>query len=341
MLGDLLRLARAPLAATAIADGLAGYLLATVRSATPGIAVVDASAFARFKNVAAPAPLYPENALPVEAIHDWRPLAGALVASAALYCSGMVLNDWFDLERDRKLYPFRPLPSGRVAPSVALILGLVLMSAGVLAGFLAGGERGALVALGTAACVLAYDGLLKRSRMPGCFAMGACRAGNILLGGTIALSHSIDAEGSLRLHWPYAVAIGIYVFSLTLLSTFEDEDERGAGLGLGLFGVFAVPVALLLSLPQASRGAAFLAAHLVLVFVLALGAVQKGTKATGHTTTRWLLRGLLLLDAGAIAGSGLPLLWSAAVVVLIVPNAVGARLLFSRGRPTETPPTAS
>ncbi len=72
--------------------------------------------------------------------------------------------------------------------------------------------------------------------------------------------------------------------------------------------------------------------------VLAISALQRGTKATGHTTTRWLLRGLLLLDAAAIAGScdvsgsNYPLLAAAGVLALIVPNVVGAKLLFGKPR---------
>jgi 4-hydroxybenzoate polyprenyltransferase len=322
MLGDLLRLARAPLAATAIADGVTGYLLATVR-------------FAK-----AQGPY--RDAFPHETIRSIRPLIVAAVASAALYCAGMALNDWFDLERDRKLYPFRPLPSGRVAPWVALALGVALLAVGVGCAFLAGGEKALLVAVGTGAAILSYDGVLKRFRLPGCIAMGACRAGNILLGGTIALAQSaLGGEGAIALHVPYAIAIGLYVFSLTLLSTFEDEDEKGAGLALGFLGVLSVPVALATLLRATSYGIPFFAGHFGLALVLAATAVRKGTKATGHTTTRWLLRGLLLLDAGAIAGSGLPLLGSAAVLALIVPNVLGAKVLFSRGRPSGAPPTAS
>lgn len=314
MLADLLRLVRAPLAATAIANGLTGYLLTTARVVT----AKDGSG----------------TFLASEGLGDGRPLVLTACASTALYWAGMALNDFFDLERDRKLYPFRPLPSGKLSARFALLVGVVLLILGVGAASYAGGEKAAVVACGTAAAILAYDGLLKRWRMPGCMAMAACRSGNVLLGAAIGLAHTtLGREGASPLYVPYALAVGIYIFSVTLLSTFENEDAPPSGLALGFLGVITVPIALAVKL---TAGLPFFAAHAALAFVLAARAAAKGTRATGHTTTRWLLRSLVVLDAGMIAGSKLPLLWSFAVLLLLVPNMLGAWLLFRpRPRPAD------
>src|SRR5947209_6055996 len=53
------------------------------------------------------------------------------LASACLYCSGMVWNDYFDVEQDARERPFRPLPSGRIALRTAWLLAVALMAAGV------------------------------------------------------------------------------------------------------------------------------------------------------------------------------------------------------------------
>src|SRR5437868_8098899 len=45
----------------------------------------------------------------------WPTVVWLLLSSACLYCGGMVWNDFFDVEQDRRERPFRPLPSGRVA----------------------------------------------------------------------------------------------------------------------------------------------------------------------------------------------------------------------------------
>src|SRR5437867_1878949 len=100
-----------------------------------------------------------------------RAHAGAVVllllASSCLYCAGMVWNDYFDLEQDRRERPFRPLPSGRVTPRAAAALGAALFAAGVafaaLAGLLGEGFRPAPVILAVllVLTILLYDGVLK------------------------------------------------------------------------------------------------------------------------------------------------------------------------------------
>src|SRR5687768_15332070 len=55
-----------------------------------------------------------------------------LAASGCLYLSGMAWNDYFDRHEDAKARPFRPIPSGRVAPRTALALAAALMLAGGL-----------------------------------------------------------------------------------------------------------------------------------------------------------------------------------------------------------------
>jgi len=67
------------------------------------------------------------------------------------------------------------------------------------------------------------------------------------------------------------------------------------------------------------------------VLVLIIKMMKEGARTTGFTTTRWLLRGLLLLDAGVLAGSGLAK-WALPVVGLLVPNMLGAWLLFRKPR---------
>src|SRR5947209_11417835 len=68
----------------------------------------------------------------------WFGFVLLLLASACLYCGGMVWNDFFDVEQDRRERPFRPLPSGKVSRGAAARLGAVLLAAGVGLAGLAG-----------------------------------------------------------------------------------------------------------------------------------------------------------------------------------------------------------
>ncbi len=66
--------------------------------------------------------------------HDSWTLALLIAASSLLYIAGVVLNDVFDLEIDRKERPERPLPSGRVPLWAARLLGWKLLVVGMLLG---------------------------------------------------------------------------------------------------------------------------------------------------------------------------------------------------------------
>ena len=92
-----------------------------------------------------------------------------VLAGIALYWAGMILNDLFDLEKDRTERPGRPLPAGhiplkqaRVAGWGLLLLGIALAAAG---GYLPS-ERfevswlPAAVATLLALMIVAYDGPL-------------------------------------------------------------------------------------------------------------------------------------------------------------------------------------
>src|SRR4029077_2842965 len=97
------------------------------------------------------------------------PFLFLLLASLCLYWAGMVWNDYFDLEQDKRERPFRPLASGRVSVATARRLGILLMALGLGCAGLADLANGGLrwkalplaIALGLA--ILLYDGWLKRT----------------------------------------------------------------------------------------------------------------------------------------------------------------------------------
>ena len=109
---------------------------------------------------------------------SWGMVLLVAVASACLYCGGMVWNDYFDVEQDRRERPFRPIPSGRVSRREAAGLGGLLLLAGLVCACLAvllqnAGATGIPPALRGAPVVLVslligaillYDGWLKIGR---------------------------------------------------------------------------------------------------------------------------------------------------------------------------------
>ena len=129
----------------------------------------------------------------------------------------------------------------------------------------------------------------------------------------------------------HAIVVCTYVFALTLLSTTEDEDAGAGALLPGFVGALAAVVAYGALLPWIGSWLAL--GPLALLVAARLGIARaKGTRASGKTTTRWLLRGILLLDAGALLGADQPK-WAAIVLALAVPYLGGARLLMGAPPP--------
>jgi 4-hydroxybenzoate polyprenyltransferase len=151
----------------------------------------------------------------------WLPLVGAGVS---IYAAGMILNDVFDLEIDRVERPGRPLPSGRVSRRLAATFGAGLLVLGPALAALAG-MTSLMVALVLAACVLGYDGGLKRTLM-GPQVMGSCRSLNLLLG--MSLAHALGGPPG----WLAAFAFGLFVTGVTWISRDEAAAEGGKARGV-------------------------------------------------------------------------------------------------------------
>jgi 4-hydroxybenzoate polyprenyltransferase len=169
-----------------------------------------------------------------------------LTASSLLYLSGMVLNDFFDLELDTRERPDRPLPSGRISPAAAFRLGLAFMFSGALLGcvasFLVGGVVPGVIAVILVISILMYDAGLKFTAV-GPVLMGTCRMFNVLLGMSAA-GVPFAAE-----NWVVAGAVGLYITGITWFA--RTENVRSSRVQLALSTVVVMSgIGLLSSLPH-------------------------------------------------------------------------------------------
>ena len=190
-----------------------------------------------------------------------RALPWLLAATVCLYAGGVVLNDVFDLEVDRRERPERPLPSGRVTRRAAATLGAALLAAGVTFACLASAGAGT-VAGATAACVLLYDAWGKRQTWLGPVNMGLCRAGNLMLG-------VAAVPAALTWAWPLGALPLVYISAVTAVSRGEVHGGNRPVGALALISLGLVLLALLwLSSPLSVHGLS--PAGLLLTAVLAV-----------------------------------------------------------------------
>jgi 4-hydroxybenzoate polyprenyltransferase len=174
----------------------------------------------------------------------WKELFIALGASACLYSAGMVLNDYYDVEVDRKERPFRPIPSGRISRRTAGWLGLALLSVGVALTFTLCDfknvrplEVGVLLSLS----IVLYDAWLKRTPL-GPLGMGLCRFLNVMLG-----LHAVAVPRETWA-WHLAAIVGLYIVGVTWFARREAEMSRRSQL-LTATGVMLAALILALLLP--------------------------------------------------------------------------------------------
>lgn len=265
----------------------------------------------------------------------WQPadvLAALVAASACLYAAGMVLNDAFDADVDARERPERPIPSSRVSRQAAFAAGWTLLAAGVAAAALASWLSGQVGALVVAVClaimIVMYDGGMKNT-WAGPWAMGWCRALNVLLGGCLASG----AEQWIALG-TYAAAVGAYTAGLTMIASREagQPPPRHARWGKE---VMATSLGLLFAWPwtlvgDTSRGGGPVAATVALFAFAIYAGVHMLRAARAHEPAvirgaiKRLLLGFLFMDACAAtaAAGGLA---GGAVLLLIAPTLLGAR----------------
>lgn len=308
-----LKLFRAPLVFTAVADSAAGYL---VFCSTPHASV----------------------------------LAALAVCSAGLYFFGMAANDLADLERDRAGAPGRVLPSGRISPRAGrMAAGLALAASAGCAGAFAWPVSGfqVLVPWGLAlGGILAYD--LHWIKAPP--VMGLVRAANLSIGLAAAVPIGFLSDEWAR-PWHCAVVAGplfAYVTALTYVSTLEEGQAlsrgrlaTGAGVMI-LAALAAASVGLLWRLVLGSSPRDLLAqtresfswTAVVVASSLGVWLARRAVRARDRKGVMLLVRdgvaGIILVDASLVLSLTVrPVAWGLGVAALLLP-AAGAVALFKK-----------
>lgn len=144
------------------------------------------------------------------------PVVCLCLATIGLYGGGVVFNDVFDAELDSTERPERPIPSGVISKTQAVILGSYLLLVGILAAFSVGRLTGyaGWLAIGVAASALIYDKWGKHHAVLGPLNMGLCRGLNLLLGISIV-------PGMLEVYWWMGFIPILYIAAVTNISRGE------------------------------------------------------------------------------------------------------------------------
>jgi 4-hydroxybenzoate polyprenyltransferase len=260
----------------------------------------------------------------------WPAFVLLLASSSCLYMGGMVFNDFFDADEDRRDRPDRPIPSGQITPRQAGWLGTGLLLGGLLLALLAGfvlswSEHAGtflgplLVALPLAGAILLYDGLLKHTPL-GPVVMGSCRFLNVLLGVTVS--------GGLA--WPLgphlAIVVGLYIVGVTWFARNEARRSDRTSLVLAAT-LMALALGLVLLVPghlKDEEAPSPLFPYLLVVLGFFLGvpvwrAIQAPTPGNVQAAVKRALMCLILLDTVLATGTRAGTL-GLVLLVLMIPS---------------------
>ena len=138
--------------------------------------------------------------------------------STLLYCVGLVLNDLFDYEIDKKERPNRPLASGKISRKIAIIIVTIFTAIVLILSLLV-----SVTTLGISVLLLViifgYDKYLKNTNA-GPFTIAAARVTNVILGS----SANIIGFDNFTQNIPFMFVISstfIYVSLIGFLSRYE------------------------------------------------------------------------------------------------------------------------
>jgi UbiA prenyltransferase family len=194
----------------------------------------------------------------------WPLIAVLVVAAVGIYWAGMILNDVYDIEKDRIQNRGRPLVDGRISRSSARRVGYLLLVGGVVSVLIATMAFAKLLPSDTfrepsswlvystplvtvllGLSVWLYDGPLKATQI-GPVLMGLCRVGSLLLGISIGWWLTPTQPWNAPHLWMAAIGHGVYVMGITWAARREAEANQTWTLAFG-WCVCLVGIAMLAS----------------------------------------------------------------------------------------------
>ena len=134
------------------------------------------------------------------------------------YCVGIILNDLYDFNIDKKERPYRPLPSGKISRKIAIAL-VTIFSFLALTLSLIVGIPTLVISSILFAIIFGYDKYLKNTWV-GPFTIASARVMNIMLGVSVNIS-SVSSNPQVVILAFVLVITFVYVSLIGYMSRYE------------------------------------------------------------------------------------------------------------------------
>ena len=138
--------------------------------------------------------------------------------SVLLYCVGIVLNDLYDFDIDKKERPNRPLPSGKISRRSAIVLVAIFSTLALILSLQVSFSTLVISSI-LFSVIFGYDKYLKNTHA-GPFTIASARVMNILLGTSVSL-RSVDSYSQIVTLTFVLIITFVYVSLIGFISRYE------------------------------------------------------------------------------------------------------------------------
>lgn len=260
-------------------------------------------------------------------------LVGLMTSSSLLYLAGIVFNDYFDIEIDKKERLTRPLPSGKITKRKALTIAISSMiAANVIT--LVINWTSFIIAIILTTIIIAYDYRLKHNNISGPIVMGLARSINVILGASPALSTLLLSVTASKMLLFIAISLFLYIVAISILSKKEVSGKATnliiiSSLSIVFVDIAAIAIAGLIGIFQPAVFA-FLVLFSV-VMIITFRPILRGLDNLAPIHIRDIIKNMIIsiiiLDSVFVSGLiGLP--YGLATLLLLVPSVLLSRKLY-------------
>jgi len=249
--------------------------------------------------------------------------------SILLYVVGIIINDYRDLEIDRKERPDRPLPAGKISPRSALAFVFVAAISAIFLATLVG-IPSVLLAVILLITIIAYDCWLKNNFL-GYFAIALARVINVVLGYSAGITLLISNQNDITRLSVILISTFLYVTAISYISRKEVESSpKKSNFQISTVLLSLIPAILtFFTLSGVFKWDLFLSLIIFIGMLIKslVGKYGSPNPEVAKKIVRNLVLSIIILDSTFLSGT-LGFAYGLSLLVLLIPAVILSRRFY-------------
>ena len=249
--------------------------------------------------------------------------------SILLYVVGIIINDYRDLEIDRKERPDRPLPAGKISPRSALAFVFVAAISAIFLATLVG-IPSVLLAVILLITIIAYDCWLKNNFL-GYFAIALARVINVVLGYSAGITLLISNQNEITRLSVILISTFLYVTAISYISRKEVESSpKKSNFQISIVLLSLIPAILtFFTLSGVFKWDLFLSLIIFIGMLIKslVGKYGSPNPEVAKKIVRNLVLSIIILDSTFLSGT-LGFAYGLSLLVLLIPAVILSRRFY-------------